>query len=187
MGVKGAAGAARLAGRDPREQHGVPPAHSRAGSSQLRSRRGSGRLQQEGPPRGQKWARLCLLRLRMRFPKARTEMGPGEGAEGSARIPEVTAHPSLTSSDPKSAKPNLIYLLKAEFHQILLWHQLDTAFKILFPLKKHQSAFLLKSAPPISSPEVKQLCQGTHRAMWQIVWKLGGKSKLETKFFNQTT
>lgn len=89
--------------------------------------------------------------------------------------PNLTAHPPATSSDHKSAKPKLIYFLKAEFPQILLWHHLDTVFKILFPLKQHQSAFLLKCASLISSPEVKQHSQGTHRAMWQIVWKLGTK------------
>lgn len=34
--------------------------------------------------------------------------------------PNLTAHPPATSSDCKTAKPNLIYFLKAEFPQILL-------------------------------------------------------------------
>lgn len=36
------------------------------------------------------------------------------------RIPQVTAHPTTTSSDHKPAKPNLIYFFKVEFPQILL-------------------------------------------------------------------
>lgn len=181
--VNGAVGAAQVPMEGSQGSHRLPPAQQPGLAA---PRKCSGRLLQERPRRGQKWARFHWLRMRMSFPEGRTEMGfqwrcwgishstGARGESGPSSQTCLSATPDeLLWSQP--AKPNLIYFFKAEFSQILLCHHLDTVFKILFPLKKHQSAFLLKSASVISSPEVKQLTQGTHSAMWQIVWKLATK------------